>query len=112
MLTNNAAGVHISSELYLDCQMAHGLDCDYTDPGCTIPFQSDFGTGLTNDAEVYDYICGRAATFFQSVIGGTASILTHTKFVECANYRVTCDPTPNDNHCGNDYDPCPNVDPQ
>ncbi|MEP6683495.1 MAG: alpha/beta hydrolase [Parafilimonas sp.] len=64
MLTNNASHIYIPSELYLDCQMAHGLDCDYTDPGCTIPFQSDFGTGLTNDAAVYDYICGRAATFF------------------------------------------------
>ncbi|MBS1745506.1 MAG: hypothetical protein JST21_04985 [Bacteroidetes bacterium] len=109
MLTNNLEGIHIASELYLDCQMAHGLDCDYTDPNCSIPFQSDFGTGLTNDTAVYDYICARAATFFQSIIGGTASMLTNTKFVECANYRVTCDSAPNDNNCNKDYDPCPSI---
>lgn len=40
-------------EFYLDCQMGHGLNNDGAG------FQSDFGTGLTTQAEVNKYMVQR-----------------------------------------------------
>lgn len=85
-------------ELYIDCQMHHGLDCDPTEqPGCTTTFQSDFGTGYVHPEDVYEYIAERTAVFFQAVLTGKAYItnmgqysLGQSKFIECKNTRVGC----------------------
>jgi len=117
----------ILSELYLDCDAYHGLDVDeplcgtctfdptnlFVKPGmgsscikCT--YQSNFGTDANNTDKTYDYIAGRAATIFQTIIGGSTyySNITTTRFVECENNRVTCDGTTSTG-CA-DTDTCPN----
>jgi hypothetical protein len=116
---------NISCELYLDCQAGHGLDND--DPSCvscsTHPgdytrksdcslcgYQSNYGVITANTQDkTYDYIAGRAATLFQAKLGGIASLLTTTKFVECPNYRNKCTPgSEADNNGGcNNEDVCP-----
>jgi hypothetical protein len=88
----------IFSELYLDCQMAHGLDDNCTGctahpvPGYTLKCQpctgyySDFGDpSNTDQTTTYDYLASRAATFFQAIITGTTGDVTVTKFVEAQN---------------------------
>lgn len=65
------------AEVYLDCQMAHGLDMDCCpnnltkkrDPNtnlCTVncSYQSDFGTGAINQEATNIYMVQRTATFF------------------------------------------------
>ncbi|MBS1744736.1 MAG: hypothetical protein JST21_01055 [Bacteroidetes bacterium] len=106
MLNSNS----ILTELYLDCDAYHGLDDDdplcgtcTTDPdpflkpgtgSCTLcGYQSNFGTDANNSDKTYDYIAGRAATFFQTILGGDTSTITTTRFVECENNRVTCNGT-------------------
>ena len=57
--------------------MKHGPDCEPDvdpDDNCTVPFRSDFGTGVTNTADFYKYIVQRSCAFFQAVISGTAYI--------------------------------------
>lgn len=116
---------NIFSEFYLDCQAGHGLNdddptcvsCssypgDYTrKSNCTLcGYQSNFGVITANSQDkTYDYIAGRAATFFQAILGGIASSLTTTKFVECPNYRNKCTPgSEADNNGGcNNGDECP-----
>ena len=85
---------NIATELYLDCQMQHGLD---DIEGLT--FDSDFGTGFTSKAMVYNYIVQRAAIFFQAVVNNTASGLGTTKFIECQNNRIRCNMKNNNNGC-------------
>ena len=75
---------HVPTELYVDCTMRHGLDDD--GPG----FNSDFGTGLSNSKDVYNYMVSRAATFFQAIIGNVAGSLGRSRFVECVNNRKKC----------------------
>jgi hypothetical protein len=117
MLRNNS----IFTELYLDCQMAHGLDDDCggcpADPSnlskdkqCdTCSYQSDFGTGSINSDQTLDYIAGRAATFFQAILGGISTSLVAngnvSKFTECENKRVECNTT--DAGGCRDEDVCP-----
>jgi hypothetical protein len=117
----------ILTELYLDCDAYHGLDKD--DPLCgtctsnpnlflrpdtsggsgciKCAYQSNFGTDANNTDKTYDYIAGRAATIFQTIIGGASyySNITTTKFVECENDRVTCEGTTTTG-CA-DTDTCP-----
>jgi len=79
----------IPKELYLDCNMMHGLDMN--GPG----FDSEFGTGYTNTTQVSAYIAQRIATFFQAVMNGaTAGSINPSKFTECENKRKKCDPPP------------------
>lgn len=73
----------IPMEVYFDCEMEHGLDEGGT-------FQSDFGTGLGTDTQVYAYIAGRSATFFVAVMNGIAPNLGRSRFVECENERKKC----------------------
>ncbi|HEY2726017.1 MAG TPA: alpha/beta hydrolase [Parafilimonas sp.] len=109
----------IISELYLDCQMYHGLDDDCLCHGlpnlilnkkktsciaCT--YQSNFGTTATDEDQTYDYITGRAATFFQTIMGLSTSYITTTRFVECPNDRITC--TGVTSTSCTDTDECPN----
>lgn len=97
----------IFSEIYLDCQMKHGLDnndnCG-TCPTDSDPFkkayqgtckvcayQSNFGVPTANTTELtYNYIASRVATFFQSIMSGTTGNITKTSFIECENYRNSC----------------------
>ncbi len=90
----------INSELYLDCQMHHGLqaDCDFVnDPGC---YESEFGTGLNTKAKVYKYIAQRAAVFFQGILSSSLYKRTQKVFIECENKRRKCDYDPA-NSCTN-----------
>ncbi len=98
------------AELYLDCEMGHGLDTD--DPACgtctssTNPFlkpdpgssgsciqcsyQSNFGTRANSQMLTFDYIAGRTATFFQAIITSTTGVVGNKKFVEQINNRYGC----------------------
>ena len=85
----------IPKELYVDCNMVHGLD----DDGPT--FNSDFGTGDTSQTQVTVYIAQRVATFFQAVMNGaTAANLNPSAFIKCENTRTGCNSN-NANHCSN-----------
>lgn len=101
-------GQNIASEFYLDCTMGHGLDNCPEDPQ-ECPFDSDFGTHLTTRAAVYSYIAGRGATFFQAILGNVANSLGDSKFVECENYRATCNAADSNDGCC-DTDSCTNLD--
>lgn len=70
------------AELYIDCDMKHGLEEGL----------SDFGIGDTvNNKKVQTYIVQRAATFFQYIMNPLFLIrLTSTRFVDCENYRYGC----------------------
>jgi hypothetical protein len=100
----------IFSEIYLDCQMAHGLDgnddacgtCtsdtnpfkkpDLQTGGCKLcGYQSNFGVPTANTSELtYNYIASRVATFFQTIMDGSTGNVTKTSFIECENYRHSC----------------------
>gem|GEM_PF-1806570 len=90
----------VPKELYLDCNMRHGLDDDGP------RFNSDFGTGDTSTTQVTVYIAQRVATFFQAVMNGAvASDLNPSKFTDCENTRKGCDYSDNSKHCSN-FDSC------
>lgn len=96
--------LNIPSEIYSDCQMAHGLDCDPSSPKCTTPFQSDFGTCYKTPDEVTRYIAGRAAVFFQNIISNNAQTrqnlsTVHKVFIDCRNDYNACNSSNNDNGC-------------
>ena len=86
---------NVLTEFYLDCDMKHGIQNPSTD---------NFGlTTATTDDAVNLYIVQRAATFFQAIMGGkTLTDFTTTKFVECLNYRNTCDTADNNDSCPTD----------
>ncbi|CAN5816811.1 hypothetical protein BH10BAC2_BH10BAC2_26680 [soil metagenome] len=99
----------VKSELYLDCQMKHGLDVkcvacpsiptgganyyvNNTTQACTAcVFASDFGTGFTDPTLVYKYIAQRIAVYFQAVLSGRSQSLINYQFVECQNNRKKCE---------------------
>lgn len=92
----------IFAELYLDCSMGHGLDddclCNPTttkdkNGACNLPcaYTSDFASGATDQNGTYDYIAGRVATFFQSILTGYTSVVHNKKFVDVKNNRYGCD---------------------
>lgn len=87
----------IPAELYLDCQMQHGIDEDDNPDG----FNSEFGTGAINNLGVYHYLVERTAVFFQAVINNIANNLKTTKFTECENKRFGCSEQDNNNGCKN-----------
>ena len=91
----------IPAELYLDCQMGHGLD-DTKDP---LLFKSDFGTGITRHDSVNVYMVQRASVFFQAVVNNIAKDLGTSKFTECENKRFGCS-TKNDNNGCSNKDSC------
>jgi len=74
----------VSVEVYIDCDMAHGLDDD------GVNFKSDFGTGYNNQDSVYSYIAGRTNTFFIAILKNIDDSLGRSRFVECRNNRVKC----------------------
>ena len=73
----------IKAELYIDCDMGHGLQQG----------ESDFGLGASvKNKDVQAYIVQRAVTFFQYITNSSfPATLTHTRFVDCVNPRVGCD---------------------
>ncbi len=87
MLKTPGAGITpIATEFYLDCDAHHGLDDDCS----TCTYTSNYGTSASNQAQTYDYIAARAATFFQTILGSTTSNISTSRFVECENTRVRC----------------------
>ena len=80
----------VPTELYLDTDMGHGLTEGNPDFG--LP-----GTPTNNQLQLY--IVQRAATFFQAVVNNQAGNLITTKFVNCENYRNTCNTANNNNSC-------------
>ncbi len=96
--------LNVPSEMYIDCQMKHGLDkpCDLDkDPDCI--YQSEFGTGLGSPTAVQVYMVQRACVFFQGCVNGKPNLGT-TEFIECENKRVACD----QHYTGcSDSQPCP-----
>lgn len=89
-------------ELYVDCQMGHGLDLI---DGPT--FQSDFGTGLDSAKHVTRYIVARSAIFLQAVMNNASAedIGPPSIFTECVNTRIKCNKPDDPNRC-NDYIIC------
>lgn len=101
----NALNTHqIFAELYLDCEMGHGLDNDdmtcgtcanstnpFKKPGgqpnsCAIcSYRSNFGTANNSAETTFDYLASRAATFFQAILTNTTGYVTVKKFVEIQN---------------------------
>ena len=91
--------------MYVDCNMAHGLDKDCkTCSTCAFPacytnckacvFDSDFGTGATNTNLVNIYIAQRIAVYFQAVLVGIDQSLINYEFVDCENTRKKCETNP------------------
>ena len=83
----------VPTEMYIDCQMTHGLDnnCDYKhNPGC---FKSEFGTHANTTTDVQIYMVQRACVFFQDIINNVNTTGRTTLFVECENTRGSCDGT-------------------
>jgi hypothetical protein len=93
------------TELYLDCDMEHGLDgncggCDSDPQNLTLNkncnpcvFDSEFGTGYTNSEQVITYMAQRVAVFFQTIMYYTTTaplpyVYTNRPFFkECKNNR-------------------------
>ena len=98
------------AEVYLDCDMGHGLDADCCPsdltkkpPNCTqncIPFLSNFGTASINSQQVQLYMVQRTSVFFQSTISNSP-INGTSFFTDCENLRNSCSPGDNDNNCNN-----------
>lgn len=89
------------SEVYVDCQMQHGLDPD----SVGVIYKSEFGTGAATQTDVINYIAGRAATYFTAIMNTSPlSLITRTRFIECENRRIHCD-TPGDTSTGCSYYP-------
>jgi hypothetical protein len=121
MLKHPGTGISsITTEFYLDCQAHHGLDnndgcilCSGShfkkNPGCIdCAYTSNWGAKLAyNQSNTYQYIAGRAATFFQIILYGSPNSLNTSKFIECENYRHTCAPTDDNAGCHDDDPNCP-----
>jgi len=101
----------VLAELYLDCDMGHGLDPDCNcnnlqgkidnNNNCVpCAFKSEFGTCLQTTDDVGRYMVQRAATFFQAVMNNkTKSDFGKTVFVECENKRNGCNTTTDNFDC-------------
>jgi len=100
----------VFTELYLDCEMSTN---PFEKPNATATaciqcgYQSNFGTSANSESLTFDYIAGRAATFFQAIITSNTGIIVNKKFVEQENKRYGCGTTDNPtsfipNTCDND----------
>lgn len=79
-------------EVYIDCEMGHGLSNDGTG------YASNFGTSASTQLQTTLYMAKRIAIFFQTIITGTGSSGLQT-FIECENFRHSCSPGSNHNNC-------------
>ena len=66
--------------------------------GCYI---SNFGTSVMTKDGAFNYIAGRAATYFVSLMHGTT--FTRTRFVDCQNFRNKCINDTDGSHADCDY---------
>jgi hypothetical protein len=73
----------ITSELYVDCSMGHGLDND--GPG----YGSNFGTSDTSQIQTEFYMSSRIAVRFQKILHPPGTY-GKTVFVDCENTSKTC----------------------
>lgn len=73
----------IANELYVDCDMHHGL----TSNGV---FEGDFGTSATNSNQASVYIAQRIATFFQAILSSIQGSIGTDYFPNCENTRYGC----------------------
>ncbi len=108
------------SELYVDCQMAHGLDDDVSSCKVCAPYahgkknkmgvcepctyESNFGTMATNQTDTIKYIAERIAVFSQAIMVAYPALLAYGAkgrgyFKDCENYRI-CTDAGNNNACG------------
>lgn len=84
---------NLPAELYIDGNMHHGISNFVND---------NFSCSPSSEADVYTYIVGRSATFFQAVMNNIWGSLDESLFVNCYNARNKCDVTYNSG-CGNIY---------
>jgi poly(3-hydroxybutyrate) depolymerase len=78
--------LNLPCELYIDCDMEHGLDESVSDFGL-----ANGNASAVTDKDVQKYIVERAATFFQYVMNANFPVkLTHSRFVNCENDRYGC----------------------
>ncbi len=82
-------------ELYVDCEMEHGMDSDCS----SCMFDSEFGTGATNINDVFTYMAQRTAIFFQAILGGYVNQIDRRIFFNCENYRYGCNPADYHENC-------------
>ena len=105
---NTFYGLNKFTELYIDCDMGHGLD---NANNGTSAYTSNFGTSSITVNATCLYIAQRAATFFQGVMNNfNSSTLPTTRFKDCENYRSTCNTADNNNNCPDDtnmFTQCP-----
>lgn len=73
----------IANELYVDCDMHHGLKSGGV-------FQGDFGTAATTPSQASTYIAQRIATFFQAVLNTIQGSIGTDYFPNCENTRNGC----------------------
>jgi len=86
------------SEVYVDCQMGHGLDPD----SAGVTYKSEFGTMAATQTDVINYIAGRSATYLTAIMNASTyplSLIKRTRFIECENRRIHCD-VPGDTSTG------------
>ena len=80
------------AQVFIDNQMGHGLDDDGAN------YASNFGTKAKTKLETSLYMVQRSACFFQSLT--TKSTITGTSlFIECEDYRHSCNHSDDDNNC-------------
>lgn len=98
----HTTAINQSIELYMDCNMSHGVKT----------VKDSFG--LANPAstkDVFKYIVQRAATFFQAVITGKDTLLNSDLFYDWENKRVKSYPnsqlSDNPTICIGCNQPCP-----
>jgi len=72
----------IANELYVDCDMKHGLSSGGQ-------FLGDFGVA-SNQNQANIYIAQRIATFFQAVLSGNQGSIGTNYFPNCENTRNGC----------------------
>ncbi len=117
MLNDPNAPLYVPNEIYVDCEMIHGLDfsCNLNkcSPGAAAlnscaTYITDFATGFKFRAAVVEYEVQRSVTFFQSIVNGNASQISTRAFINCVNYRhnglhngITCNPANNNAGCSN-----------
>lgn len=75
--------IGIPTEVYIDTDMGHGVK-DYTTDNFSV------SPTATSDADVYKYIVGRSASFFQAVMNGIGTSLGDSYFKDCYNARTNC----------------------
>ncbi len=101
--------MNVSVEVYVDCNMGHGVSERIDEFGI---LRDNFGLpNVTKVDNVYKYMVQRAATFFQAVLTGKDALRYTDLFYECVNERVKSTPNSqfadNIGNCPGSNNPCP-----